>query len=299
MTAPDWIAVDWGTSNLRVWAMTSDGAVLAERASDRGMGTLAPDQFEAAFLDLAEDFLRAGRMTVVVCGMAGARAGWCEAGYVAVPAMPGRGATTRVTAQDPRLDVTILPGLSQADPPDVMRGEETQIAGVLSRFPDFDGVICLPGTHTKWVRVAGGSVREFRTFMTGELYALLSRHSILRLGMDDNWNAAAFAGGVTDGLADPGGLSRALFGLRARGLLQSPRAGETRARLSGLLVGLELAGARSFWDRTGVVVVGDERTRELYGSLTELAADVRFVDAREMTLAGLTSAHADLTGGTE
>lgn len=298
MTAPDWIAVDWGTSNLRVWAMTSDGAVLAERTSDKGMGTLDPDQFEAAFLDLADDFLGTGRMTVVVCGMAGARGGWCEAGYAAVPAVPGRGAATGVVTQDPRLYVTILPGLSQADPPDVMRGEETQIAGVLSRFPDFDGVICLPGTHTKWVRVAGGSVREFRTFMTGELYALLSRHSILRLGMDDGWDAAAFAGGVADGLADPGGLSGALFGLRARDLLRSPQAGETRARLSGLLLGLELAGARSFWDKASVVVVGDARTRDLYGCLVDLAAEVRFADAREMTLAGLASAHAGHTGGT-
>ncbi|GGG65342.1 2-keto-3-deoxy-galactonokinase [Salipiger pallidus] len=299
MTLPGWIAVDWGTSNLRVWAMTSGGEVLIERSSDKGMGTLEPDQFEAAFMDLAGDLLGTGRMTVVVCGMAGARGGWCEAGYVAVPAVPGRGAATRVVTRDPRLDVTILPGLSQADPPDVMRGEETQIAGVLAQFPEIDGVICLPGTHTKWVRVADGRVRTFRTFMTGELFALLSRHSILRQGMDDDWSAEAFAGGLTDGLADPAGLSAALFGLRARGLLQAPHAGETRARLSGLLLGLELAGARPFWDGGKVIVVGDTRALDLYVKLSDLAAEIHFVAAREMTLRGLISAHTELTGGSE
>lgn len=292
-----WIAVDWGTSNLRVWAMAADGTVLAERNSDRGMGTLRPDGFEAAFLDLAAEMLGQSRIKVMVCGMAGARGGWCEAGYVPVPAAPGAGALTRVPTQEARIDVAILPGLSQAEPPDVMRGEETQIAGVLARFPGFDGVICLPGTHTKWVRVAGGQVRTFQTFMTGELFALLSKQSILRLGLDQGWDPAAFTAGLSRGLDDPGGLSAALFGLRANGLLNTPAPGETLARLSGLLVGLELAGARPFWAGHPVVVVGDARARDSYAVLADLGSPVSFVAAREMTLAGLASVYAQRTGG--
>lgn len=296
MTRPDWIAVDWGTSNLRVWAMTRAGEVLDERTSDRGMGTLSPDQFESAFLELAEGMLGQDQTPVIVCGMAGARGGWREAGYAAIPAAPGQGDTTQVATRDPRIAVTILPGLSQNDPPDVMRGEETQIAGVFARYPGFSGVICLPGTHTKWARVADGTVQQFQTFMTGELFAILSRHSILKLGLDDGWDQPAFAKALSEGLDDPARTSAALFGLRANGLLNTPAPGETRARLSGLLVGLELAGARAFWDNTPVMVVGSDRAGGLYAGLTDLAPEVTFVDAREMTLAGLASAYSTLIG---
>jgi 2-dehydro-3-deoxygalactonokinase len=296
MTKPDWIAVDWGTSNLRVWAMAPDGAVLSERTSERGMGTLTPEQFEPAFLDLAGDMLGEGPTPVVVCGMAGARGGWCEAGYVPVPAAPGPGDTMQVATRDVRIHVTILPGLSQADPPDVMRGEETQVAGALAAFPGFEGAICLPGTHTKWVRVAAGRVERFRTFMTGELFGLLSKHSILRSGVDEGWDDAAFADALRDGLNHPDRISAALFGLRAQGLLGAPAPGETRSRLSGLLIGLELAGARGFWKDNPVMVVGDTRSNDLYAGLAELTSKVRFVDAGEMTRAGLARAYAQMTG---
>ena len=191
---------------------------------------------------------------------------------------------------------TILPGLSQLDPPDVMRGEETQIAGVLARYPDFAGVICLPGTHTKWASIAGGQVQRFQTFLTGELFALLSAQSILRLGLDDGWDNAAFAQAVAQGLADPARTSAALFSLRANGLLNDPGPGETRSRLSGLLIGLELAGARDFWTDAPVIVVGDDQAAGLYAPLTGLAGEVRFVGATDMTRAGLISAYSSIIG---
>ena len=99
-------------------------------------------------------------------------------------------ASTKPPTADPRLDVHILPGLSQAEPPDVMRGEETQIAGMLAATPDFDGLVCLPGTHTKWARVSEGRVTDFRTAMTGELFALVSGHSTLSSFTAEGWNEA-------------------------------------------------------------------------------------------------------------
>lgn len=296
MTAPDWIAVDWGTTNLRIWAMHAEGNVLERRKSDHGMGRLREDQFEKSFLSLVEDLLPDRPTPVLVCGMAGARGGWREAGYVSVPAAPQNGTVSRVITNDSRIDVCILPGLSQTNPPDVMRGEETQIAGVLARNPEFDGVICLPGTHTKWVRVAGGAVLEFRTFMTGELFAILTQHSILRQSLDDDWDDATFADALAQGLAAPADTSAALFGLRAQNLLATPNRGETRARLSGLLIGLELAGARSFWEQNPVILVGEKRTRELYASLGRLAPEVRHAETEDMTLAGLIAARSALKG---
>jgi 2-keto-3-deoxy-galactonokinase len=177
---PAWIAVDWGTSRLRAWAMASDGVALEERASDDGMGRLAPDDFEAALLTVIGDWLGQGPINIVACGMVGARQGWHEAAYLTVPSRPHGGAFTRPLTQDERLNVHILPGMMQLAPADVMRGEETQIAGYLSLHSDFDGILCLPGTHTKWVHISAGEVVSFQTFMTGEIFALLCEKSVLR-----------------------------------------------------------------------------------------------------------------------
>ena len=165
----DWIAVDWGTSNLRAWAMRGDTPV-ADAGSDRGMGTLEPSAFEGALLEIIEPWLGAGRMSVVACGMVGARQGWAEAAYATVPCRPVSLNVVRPAVADARLDVAILPGLCQTSPADVMRGEETQIAGYLAEVPDFDGVLCMPGTHTKWVQISASEVVSFRTYMTGELF---------------------------------------------------------------------------------------------------------------------------------
>ena len=106
-----------------------------------------------------------------------------------MPCPPAPAAFARAPTADPRLVVRILPGLSQDDPPDVMRGEETQIAGLLAREPDFDGIACLPGTHTKWAHVSAGEVVSFASYMTGELFGLLAATSVLRKTLaEDGWS---------------------------------------------------------------------------------------------------------------
>lgn len=296
--AADWIAVDWGTSQLRVWAM-AEGKPLAEASSGDGMGTLAPGDFEPALLALISDWLgptstpgpNPGPTPVIACGMVGARQGWAEAPYLPVPARPGTSAL-RVPATDPRIAVHILPGLSQSAPPDVMRGEETQIAGHLAAHPQWDGILCLPGTHCKWVHASAGEVISFRTFLTGELFALLSTHSVLRhstAGAD--FDRSAFAEAVSDTLSRPETLAARLFSLRADDLLHGTPAPQTRARLSGLLIGAELAAARPYWLGQEVVIVGSEATAPLY--LSALAAQgvtATRADTAALTLAGLTAA---------
>lgn len=291
---PDWIAVDWGTTRLRVWAMQG-AQILEARASDRGMGSLTPQGFEPALLDLVADWLPAqGRVPVLACGMVGARGGWAEAAYRATPCPAlDPAAATRPQVRDPRLDLRILPGLSQADPPDVMRGEETQIAGFLAAEPGFDGALCLPGTHSKWVRIRDGRVTGFATFMTGELFALLSGQSVLRLtlaGATPDPETFAQAGGQA--LADPCAVMAGLFPLRAGALLQGLAPEQASGRLSGLLIGAELAAARAFWQQGPVVLIGAPELTRLYDRLLQAQGiRPRHQDGGTLVLAGLTAAH--------
>lgn len=290
---PDWIAADWGTSALRVWAMAADGTPLAEARSDDGMARLAPEAFEPALLRLVAPWL-AGPATlpVVISGMAGARQGWREAPYRAVPCAPlGPGMLT-FRGEDPRLAVAIVPGLSQARPADVMRGEETQIAGLLAAAPGFDGVACLPGTHTKWAQISAGEVVGFQTCMTGELFALLSGQSVLRHSVGTTgWDAGAFAEAVSDAIGSPQKIAARLFGLRAEALLSGLAPDVARARLSGLLIGLDLAASRPCWLGQEIVLIGEGRLAGHYAeALAAQGAAVRKADATEITLAGLRAA---------
>jgi 2-dehydro-3-deoxygalactonokinase len=293
----DWLAVDWGTSHLRVWGMGRDGNALFRKTSDAGMGSLTRDQFEPALLDLVGDSLNAGTTPAIVCGMAGSRQGWVEAKYVATPCgPPGIDRATHVPTNDLRLSVHILPGVKQTGPADVMRGEETQIAGFLGLNPKFDGVICLPGTHTKWAHISAGEIVSFRTFMTGELFALLSQHSVLRHTVaGDGWNAEVFADAVSTAMSNSSELAARLFSIRAEGLLNDLHADEARARLSGLLVGAELAAARPYWLGQHVALIGDDALCKAYGdALGAQGLPVERTDAERMTLEGLKSAYAGL-----
>lgn len=294
MDAMSWIAVDWGTSNLRAWAIGPDGGVLAQASSDQGMARLAQaDAFEPALLDLIGGWLPVGRTTLVVaCGMVGARQGWIEAPYAAAPCKPVARFVSPA-ARDPRLDVRILAGIKQTEPfADVMRGEETQIAGVLGERPTFAGVVCLPGTHSKWARVGSGEVQRFQTFMTGELFELLSTRSVLRHGLDAaGWDQNAFLEAVAAAAAEPQALLGRLFSIRAESLVADLAPAAAKARLSGLLIGAELAAARSYWSDESVIIVGEGRQAGLYAEgLKALGRPAQRLDATAVTLAGLAAA---------
>jgi len=295
-----WIAADWGTSRLRLWPLDAKGNAGDERRSDRGMGRLGPADYEPELLGLITDLLAPDRVTdVLICGMAGARQGWCEAAYQSVPTAPAGGTPVTVPTVDPRIRVRILPGLSQAEPPNVMRGEETQIAGALSERPGFDGTLCLPGTHTKWVRVRDGRVLAFDTTMSGEIFGLLVEQSVLRHSMGGDldmlyeWHDRSFREALAE---DPADLPRTLFGIRARSLMEPLDPGIARARLSGLLLGAELAATRSHWDGLPVLVIGrpDVSARYVTG-LSRLGCAADSLDGSQMALTGLKAAYASLT----
>jgi 2-dehydro-3-deoxygalactonokinase len=284
-----WIAVDWGTTHLRTYAMSDSHTVIAEAQSSNGMGALKTNEFEAALLALVSEWLPStGKILVLACGMVGARQGWVEAAYRNVPCALLSGIKlTLVKTDDDRLDVRILPGLCQSAPADVMRGEETQIAGLLAEKGEGITTVCLPGTHSKWATLEKGHIQSFSTFMTGELFALFSTHSILRHSVNTaEWDEEVFLLAVKESMEQPEMLLSNSFRIRAQGLL-----GETtgaKARLSGLLIGSELAGAKHYWAQHSVALIGDTALSELYEkALHSLAVETQHYDPKDMTVAGL------------
>ncbi|WP_368184722.1 2-dehydro-3-deoxygalactonokinase [Aestuariibius sp. HNIBRBA575] len=291
MTQPAWIAVDWGTTHLRVWAMSDTHNVLDHRQSDRGMGKLAQDEFEVTLESLCDGWDISCPM--IACGMVGSRQGWVEAPYQAVPCPPL--SPNMVTAPAANLSVRVIPGIKQNKPADVMRGEETQIAGYLLENPDFDGVLCLPGTHSKWAHISAGEIVSFQTLVTGELFSLLANKSVLRHSVGEGWDDAAFADAVSDTISRPDRLASRLFGLRANDLLFGKDGAETRAQLSGMLIGAELAATKPYWLGQQVVVIGASGISNAYEqALSAQGLSVTRACGDAMTLAGLTAAYQTL-----
>ncbi|MEP2704157.1 MAG: 2-dehydro-3-deoxygalactonokinase [Roseibium sp.] len=290
-----WIAADWGTTNLRVWALDQTAEIITHRCSDRGMGKLSPEEFEPALLELIDDLLDDHTKTsVIICGMAGSRQGWAEAPYKTTPCTPPdlRDAT-QISAKDRRLIVHILPGIKQLSPPDVMRGEETQIAGFLAKRPGFTGTLCLPGTHTKWVALTNGRIDRFRTCMSGETFALFSEYSVLRHGLSDKvLDRSAFTTAVVEVAANPEILASELFGIRAAGLVSGLSPEAARGRLSGLLIGAEVAAVSKEFELQNSVLLGSDKIAGVYAdALTTLGYNTDLSDADAITLQGLSLAY--------
>lgn len=240
---PALLAVDWGTTALRAALLAADGRVLAEHAAPRGLLSVAPGGWAAAFEAEFGAWLAAHPgLVCLMAGMVGSRQGWAEAAYCNCPAGLADVAAQLRWVQPGR--VAIVPGLScEADGlPDVMRGEETQVFGALQALGLPDATLVLPGTHSKWVQVQGGRIRHFSTHMTGECYALLRGQSILArmLPADDGvWVPDAFDAGVARAF-EAGGLLHHLFSVRSLALFDRADGPALASRLSGLLIGEEL-----------------------------------------------------------
>lgn len=237
------IALDWGTTSLRGWLIAADGAILDRRAG--GPGILVVDgDFAVAHRAFAAGW---PNLPSIASGMIGSKQGWIEAPYIACPGGFAELAPGLRTTSDGAL--RIVPGIAwqvAGLAPDVMRGEETQIFGALDA-DDASGLFILPGTHSKWARVAAGRIVSFATYMTGEIFALLRQHSILgRLMAADampDLNAASFEAGAEVGFNHGEDLLHRLFEVRTLGLFERLSADDAPSYLSGLLIGAEIAAA--------------------------------------------------------
>jgi 2-dehydro-3-deoxygalactonokinase len=287
---PGLLAIDWGTSALRGARIAACGDVLEERSFHRGILTVSPGGFEAVLEECFGDWRSDGQPTLI-SGMAGSRQGWIEAPYCPCPA--GFAALAQslqwVETARPQAPVALVPGLCcmDSDIPDVMRGEEVQIFGAIQRTGLRDGSFVLPGTHSKWAQVRDGQVQHFRTYMTGEFFALLRQHSILgrTLNAEAAFDESAFVQGV-DRARAPGGLLHHAFSARTLALFERMGADALNSYLSGLLIGAELQEQMPLADHS-IVLIGAATLTAHYALALERhgVASVRL--GAEATWAGL------------
>jgi len=283
---PPLIAVDWGTSALRGARLDDAGKVLEEKSAPLGILNVPNGDFAGVFAAQFSAWMKPG-MHCLISGMAGSRQGWAEAPYVACPAGPDE--LVRHLHWIERDRIALVPGLSdtRGEVPDVMRGEEVQIFGAMRLAGFAEGLFVLPGTHSKWATVRAGRVTGFRTYMTGEVYGLFGKHSILARTMDADaaFDEAAFRRGVARAGNGEGILHNA-FGVRALALFDRLSAPESASYLSGLLIGEEI-GHQALPPGGEVMVIGASALVERYAlALGERGVRVRRFGA-EATWAGL------------
>ncbi len=287
------IGVDWGTTSLRAWRLAPDGALLGARTSAQGILAITNRQFGAVLRNVVGDWVEEGETRILMCGMIGSRQGWVEVPYITCPAGIADIAAGLTPIAFDGAQVMIVPGLLTIDRnevPDLMRGEETQILGMVHDRAA-RRVVCLPGTHSKWALIEKGRIQRFSTFMTGEIFSALAAHTILaRTIQAGPIDAAAFASGVIRA-TEPGGLLHHAFGVRTRALRLEVSEADSYAYLSGLMIGHELNVALG--DQDGMVsVVGASALAGLYVDAIRSRGRVAMVIDETIGAAGLAQLEA-------
>ncbi|UUQ63148.1 2-dehydro-3-deoxygalactonokinase [Pseudomonas fuscovaginae UPB0736] len=309
------IALDWGTTSLRAYRLAAGGQVLEQRSLSSGImqlpsvprmiaGQLCADGFELAFDEACGDWLDAQPgLAVIACGMVGSAQGWTEAAYRDTPANVATLGQSLSTVRSLRgVDVHIVPGvIERSRLPNVMRGEETQVLGVLPSLSADAGdhlLIGLPGSHSKWVEVADDCIVHFDTFMTGELFAVLSEHSILGRTQQRGapFEGEAFDRGVQVALSCEGenGPLSTVFSARTLGLTGELNPAEQTDYLSGLLIGHELAALadvqrrrRNSADLPSILLIGNAQLCVRYRRALDRCGFARVSLAEHATERGL------------
>ena len=258
------IAINWGTSNFRAYKLDAAGNVEAERSSVRGAVQVPQGKFLDALMTEVGDWVRDGERKVLMSGMVGARNGWKEALYVSVPATFDQVVDGVIRLEVKSLDARIVPGLIGADEcgvPEVMRGEETEIFGCQSEIASHTR-LCLPGTHTKWVRMQSGRIAAFSTSMTGDLYKAVRESTILRTcTQHEPTDNDAFLLGVARS-KQQGELAHHLFGVRTLVLTGAMQESSASSYLSGLMIGHEVNAMTQKGE--SVHLIGDPALCSLY-----------------------------------
>ena len=291
MAATDLIGIDWGTSRIRAHRIGDDGRLLESREQDLGLDAVQKDKFDAVLRSLVSGW--SGKLPVLMCGMIGSRNGWNEAPYCRCPISIGDLSQSVISVDSACGDVWIIGGAHTVDAQDhhdVMRGEETLMFG-LARL-EGGKLVVAPGTHSKWALMEDATIKHFRTYMTGELYALLKQHSTLGWLMRETQRVdsdqAAFMEGVQDAIADPE-ILHGLFNVRTSALFRPEKSRTLSSYLSGLLIGAEVSGAAKSQSSEAAFVIAAPRLAELYCLALSAVGfrDVQVVDANVAAARGL------------
>ena len=289
MPPPQLIALDWGTSNLRATLLGDEGMVLESRGAAGGVMAVPDRRFAEVLNSLCGDWIEQHACPMIASGMIGSRQGWREAPYLECAAVLAlaAGQLTRIDLTA-RVALHIVPGLHCTGPDgqsDVMRGEETQIWGAALSA----GSCCvLPGTHSKWAWAGeAGAIASFQTYMTGELFSLLTQHGILgRLMHFGHERPQAFASGVQLGLAEHADLTHALFAARTAGLMNRIEPEGLPDFLSGILIGAEVGSATRRSVPQQVTLLGEDSLCRRYETALALAGIATVRAAGDATTRG-------------
>jgi len=285
-----YIAIDWGSTNLRAWLYKGEQC-LESRQSEAGVTRLNGKSPEAVLAEVTQNW-RDSATPVVMAGMVGSNVGWKVAPYLPVPAHFSAIGEQLTSVGD---NIWIIPGLcvSRADNHNVMRGEETQLLGARTLSPS--SVYVMPGTHCKWVQADAEQIHDFRTVMTGELHHLLLNHSLVGAGLpEQEASSEAFAAGLERGIASPDVLPQ-LFEVRASHVLGNLPREQVSEFLSGLLIGAEVASMRDFiaHEQAITIVAGASLTSRYEQAFHAVGRDVATVSGDTAFQAGIRSiAHA-------
>jgi 2-dehydro-3-deoxygalactonokinase len=291
--AAAFIGVDWGTSNARFLLVTQNGSI-AEHRGAPGIGQIdgAAAIEDICFATIADWIVYNPNLPVIMAGMVGSNIGWHMAGYVDTPATLDNVASQMLAFETRGVHFTIAPGLATTRSdglPDVMRGEEVQIFGSVTAD---NALVCLPGTHSKWACVSGGSVTAFHTAPTGELLDIIGRHSILLhpkrpvVAMPD----ATFLEGVNVARDSRTGLESLMFTVRSRQIMHSLKTEAADSYLAGLTIGCEIKSALALYGAqpSPIMLVGSPQLIELYAvALTCFGSTAQQIDGDAASLSGL------------
>jgi 2-dehydro-3-deoxygalactonokinase len=300
MSRAAFIAGDWGTSNLRLYLCDEAGQVLAR---GEGAGAAVPDCAGRFVQAVAAWDKSHGALPAILSGMVGSTIGWKEVPYLKCPAKPSAIAAAALRFEVEGRAIAILPGLSctaKTGAPDVMRGEETQILGALRLHPELavgNHVFCLPGTHAKWVALQDGAVTQFQTALSGELFELLRRHSVLARDGGEVAVNDAFLCGLEFAKANRAAdLLYLVFSTRARVVTGEMAKADAASYLSGLIVGKDVATAAALFELgRKVPLICSPALGALYArALAAYDIDSVMIDGDRAALSGLILAHAEI-----
>lgn len=277
------VAIDWGSSSFRAYRFNADGQHIDTRQTSRGIKFINGGQFEHYLRDQIGDWINPGDQ-VLLSGMIGSRNGWLESDYLPCPAALDRVITSGKSLDLPDMKLLFLPGVNQLEPADVMRGEELQLLGASLVQPS--GMFVIPGTHSKWAWLGDGTIERFRTIPTGELFDLVTNHSLIgAMAHKGDWDQGAFLDGVSRGY-DQSTLLSNLFTTRSRVLLSQQSGEAAYAWLSGLLIGSEIREAGELVEETPnkVILIGSESLCQKYRSAIEHLGVATEVASSSVTL---------------
>lgn len=296
------IAVDWGSSNLRLYLCNQTGTILRTVASDKGLKSVANRAFAETLNTLLNEHFNdaeCSTLPLFVCGMAGAKNGWLETPYASCPADAKQLADAVIALPKPFSGV-LIPGVQathQGKMTDVMRGEETQVIGAIALLNAPQTTLCLPGTHSKWVNVKGGSISEFSTFITGDLFNALPQ-TILQFEPHTSYDENSFIQGVKVAQDNPLGFLNQLFALRVLMLDEQLDVQYMASAVSGLLIATEILSTAHFWQKTHrVIVVGSKTLCERYQAAFDyLAIEHQSISSEQATCKGINIIRQQIQG---